>query len=535
MSGFHDDLRGFRKIDKEIIEFSRGNRGGRRRMAIPNEEEFAEREAKLSELEQRIDKEKTSSNSEVKGILADHMLQIIDGMKAQVKESKSQPHRYLHGLLYGIESISQPRDRERNEDNEESRLERTKEMLSKGGDLIKAVENLCSNVPASSRRMVIDSLERIQGQADTAKDKLKDVFSKASDSDLNNLVASLNDIAKLAADIKDQVKTLPEAKATEESFTYGENLKRIYDVDLDELLSWYEDEVEKCNKKVFDMAKELDPNRHPFEILDQDLPACDSAESMFALLRDCVALAREKCQQWVTLPEGEECGVKPVPESIKDFYPWGGYGYEGNVLNGDLKGHVFLNQYNYATITRGWIYMNAIYECYAGHHVHTVKTAAQNMPLTFKIGRAVPLSEGVCMRSETLMQDIYGDKTYPLFTAYRRLHTAVRIMADLAIFQFNQGEEAAVELYMKYLGLARHVAQGQVNSQMRTPGYFTTYYYGLQKLESMQKECGWNDKDYTELIFSSGRFSLDLLPRLIKLNPEERHLLFHNFYPEDER
>jgi uncharacterized protein (DUF885 family) len=319
----------------------------------------------------------------------------------------------------------------------------------------------------------------------------------------------------------------------QDSLEYSDVLRHIYGVEINELLKWYKEEVERCETALIQKAKEIDANRTPLQILEEDLPAADSPEAMFELLRRSVSLAREKCQEYVTLPPGEDCGVKPVAEHIKDYYPWGGYSYHGNLLRGDLTGHVFLNQYNYRTISRGWIYLNAVHECYPGHHTQAVKTAAANMPNAFKMASAVPLSEGICMRSETLMQDIFGDPVYPLFVLYRRLHTSVRIWADLVLHHFKEGEERAKELYVRYLGLADHVAAGQVKSQIVTPGYFTTYYYGLKYLDALQEECGWNNRDFTELIFSCGKLYLHNVRRLVFMPEEDRILLCQQFYPNN--
>ncbi len=77
--------------------------------------------------------------------------------------------------------------------------------------------------------------------------------------------------------------------------------------------------------------------------------------------------------------------------------------------------------------------------------------------------------------------------------------------------------------------LTRPVAQGQVYSQRLAPGYFTTYYHGLQTLKRIQAECGWDDRRFTEMIFSCGKVSLAMLERLIALAERERGGLLQRF------
>lgn len=58
---------------------------------------------------------------------------------------------------------------------------------------------------------------------------------------------------------------------------------------------------------------------------------------------------------------------------------------------------------------------------------------------------------------------------------------------------------------------------------------FLTYYYGLRALERIQAECGWDDRAFTELVFSCGKVSLGILRRLIALSAAERDDLLRRF------
>ena len=150
-----------------------------------------------------------------------------------------------------------------------------------------------------------------------------------------------------------------------------------------------------------------------------------------------------------------------VPDYLKDSYPRGGYFSLGSPLGGRPRGAVFLNADNYRAVTGGWVQLNAIHECYPGHHAQFAKTAAGGMPLSFKVGtvasRAAPPSEGIAVRKETLMQDVFDEPAFPLFVAYRRLHTAVRIWVDLILHHFcpPHAVDEAVALYVEQMRFPR--------------------------------------------------------------------------------
>ncbi len=250
-------------------------------------------------------------------------------------------------------------------------------------------------------------------------------------------------------------------------------------------------------------------------------------------MREFVSLARAQASRLVTLPEGETCEVWPVPEHLRDAYPWGGYFSGGNLLKGNLRGAVFLNVHNHRTLTRGWIKLNAIHECYPGHHAHFVKTAAADMPGSFKIAPmmspAAPFGEALCMRSETLLQDIFDDGRFPLFTRYRRLHTAVRVWVDLLLHHQGASPQRAADVYREQLGFSATVARGQVYAQRLTPGYFTVYHYGHLRLEAIERASSASTRDFSERLFSSGKVSLRTFERLEALSESERNEILHGF------
>jgi len=458
-------------------------------------------------------------------------LETLDVLEARIISDQSFPNRFVGSLIGKMNTLV----------NLDPRCEATRAQLLLGvvtgaPSVLKAVEVLGLQVAQRRRQMLLHALNQLQQFVNKTTPELEGAF--ADSGTVEKLAKRFRDLGALAADTAARVEAAPVPSKSEliQELDYEQTLSRVYGIDINELLSWYRDEVECRNERFYGLAKEIDPERDPFQILDDEIGPFDSPEPILPLMEEYVALARDKSLEYITLPDGETCEVWDVPENLRDSYPWGGYYPGGNSLRGNVRGAVFLNTHNYRTLTRGWAQLNAIHECYPGHHAHFVKTAAGNMPGSFKVAtltsRAAPLNEAVAHRSETLMEDIFGEPAFPLFVAYRRLHTALRIWVDLQLHHFGEDIEKGVDLYEEYMRLDRDVARAQIYSQELTPGYFTVYYYGLKKLRELERECKWEVKPFTEVIFSSGKVSLPILRRLIGLSQEERQQLTGSFYPE---
>ena len=319
---------------------------------------------------------------------------------------------------------------------------------------------------------------------------------------------------------------------------------RLHDelgVELDDLLSWYESEIEKTRAEVLESAAQAIRLTGVEEEIPTTVGAandllwkyagpCDSPEEMYARANTYLKRTRALAHEFVSLPDDEQCLCLKVPSHLRESYPWGGY-ENGDEHHWPVVGQMFLNQFNYQTITDGWIKMNTVHESYPGHHVQFVRRLTDTLPQTLKWGaKYIPLIEGVAHRSERAFEWIFGeDPWFPLFVSYRRHHTSVRIKADLMLFYFGRSVEEATQLYMDELGFARHVARGQVQSQINTPGYFTCYYYGMKKLCDWEAEFGYNKKDYTELLFSIGNMSMENVRRYLELSEEDKKRFREDF------
>ena len=311
-------------------------------------------------------------------------------------------------------------------------------------------------------------------------------------------------------------------------------LKSSVGVDLDEVLSWYDDENEKTRAEVLSIATKLNnkvkTTGDASKLLFKHAGPYSSPEEMFKRANEYLVRARIAAREHIWLPENEVCELVPIPEHLRDYYPWGGYmgDYPSRY---PLYNKIFLNNHNYTAITDGWIKIIALHEAYPGHHAQFIRSAIDPIPETMKRGASsAAFSEGTCLRSERVFEYVFADDPYfPLMIALRRHHASTRVKIDLMLHYFGSTIGEACKVYEKELGFDAATSRSQVLAHEHMPGYFTSYYYGLKKICDIEKELGFETKAFTELLFSVGRVNLRTFEKIAKLSPHSRHSLLHDF------
>ncbi|HSW11068.1 MAG TPA: DUF885 family protein [Bacillota bacterium] len=516
-----------RKLDGEVAAvFCRYEASGtfEGSTLVPSPESLAGFAAESAHLRRRVEAAGRKVRDGGGTVLAAHLGELLELLEARVLSDQEYPHRFIAPIMGQLQTILCLDDRSDGE-----RLALTVGLLEGVPAVLSEACRHAMRLPEARRQIALDVLQRLGNYLDGLETQLEVRLAGVPSSERSRSGTCAKAARSAVGDALSRIRDVgPGVRAASpEAFSYRDTLRLIFGMDLDELLGWHRDEVEKCDHAFRSMAKAIDPVRSPFEILEQDLAPYDSPEAMYTAMRGYVRAARDLALDHISLPQGEQCEVWQVPDYLADSYPWGGYFSRGNPFLRVLRGAVFLNQHNYRTITRGWVILNAIHECYPGHHAHYVKTVAADAPHSFKaasglMSRGAPLTEALAMRTETLLQDGFGEQAFPLFVAYRRLHTAVRVWADLALHHFGQGAEAAVELYRRYLGFAPSVARAQVYAQELAPGYFTVYYYGLKRLAELEAACGWPGPDFAETVFGCGKLSMNMVGRVLELTETDR-------------
>lgn len=537
-------LRKYRELDRECALLSKYqmDEGEEKNFFIPTEENMDKMWEKLELL--KISVENLEEPDAVFSMVKHHFGDFLESLEYIFRDKEKHPEMDYLGLHWEIENTSRL-NRHPDEERCAGLVQRIKELC----DASEIVLDLIKKKTEKEERIgVAEELWKESRMIENYMIDLKTyfpTFSEGQNKQMDKALASARDIliwmaeelgGEFQYELEKEEEDLSRSVKMEEK-VYRDLLRKQLGVSLDELLSWYEDEIEKTRQEVFDIADKLDvPEETPKtmqeinELLFRYEGPCDSPEEMLDRAEEYLKRTRKLAHEYVRLPEDEICRCVAVPFCCKDSYPWGGY-EGGDFSVRPLIGQMFLNVYNYRNVTDGWIKLNALHEAYPGHHVQYVRAAVDETPETVKIGaKLVPLLEGTCLRTERAFEDLFSeDPFFPLFVAYRRHHASVRICADLKLFYYGSSLEEVIQLYEKELGFDRVTARGQVRAHQNSPGYFTCYYYGMKKICEWEKEYGFSKKEFTELLFSAGYISIERFEELVKMEEDERQRYYHEF------
>ncbi len=474
--------------------------------------------------------------------LKNHFQEFLMGRVSQSKTTFDRPGRFVGGLTGFIDYMGRIDSRE-----PQARHELFMERFGQADALWDGIESMLPVTESGHISALADDCKMLGKFAMQAKALVPEQYKGLSQPALNEIEDTLAEVAAKSAVWAEKARAAiagtREASSGEgaqgklDEDVYRTLLRDELGIELDELLSWYDDEVESTREDVFQIASRINLGATPHpkdmagvvEVLNRFAGPAQSPDEMFERMRGYLVRAQKAARELVKLPE-EYCRVVPTPTQYRDSYPWGGYG-GGCPKRRPLLGEVFLNDGNYKAITDGWIKVNAVHECYPGHHVQWVRATLDPLPETVKMGaRSVPLLEGACLRTERLMEPIFPeDPFYPLFVAYRRHHTATRIKADLYLRYFGKSIDEVVDLYVEEMAFDRNTARGQVRAQEFQVGYFNTYYYGLKALTDFESKYKYSKKDFTELIFGLPHVSLQSLENFLKMDASDQQRILTGF------
>ena len=499
--------RAVQQLDRDIAELFFAYEGSQQfegELTIPTDDTMKTWLNRVQTYQNRVEKESMHS------FWRDHFGEVLTSLTTQVELDLDRPYKFINRLTSAIDHLSSADQRS---PRERSALIGKKARYAR--ELLDTVLSRLTRKNQATRLEAADSARVLKSGAQHAAG----YWSKKG---FEETAATLEQIGKMADDFSLRLTEL-ETQELEPTLSYRRILENGYGLSFDWVLSWYRSALSGEGEAMRHLASIIDPKRSAPQILQEDLGAYPNPREMFGAMEEYVGQAQTQAQRYVKLPSGEGCTVEAMPELVKQTSPWGAY-YGGDVLGGDLKGRVVLNDDNYQHVTRGWLEMMAVHECYPGHHTHRIKTAASKLPLTFKcdyLASAV-ITEGIAHRSETLLKDIFPEAAYPLFVQYRRVHTTARIKVDVDFFINNKPLDEVHKIYCEEMGLDEKTARAQARAHLLIPGAHVTYYSGMQKLQELQCQLGWNDQRFTEAIFGHGFISANTLSALLRLTEEER-------------
>ncbi len=537
-------IRDYRKFDSQlsaINDILNGGGDAKPDLFIPDKKHRLQVESQLSSAKNHLDT--LQSPDPVSTLLKSHFSDYLDAQISELRTRYENPATQI-SVFRSLFEAMMVKDTRADQIKAEIMLGK----LSRTAEMFKAIKSLLNDVKPvyllearEACQTNIKNFTRLHGQLQTNMPDLSaDMYNQLGVAFQTFITQNQDMQAELEQRLKQTA--LPE-QTTDESIlkldpeVYANHLLQRHGVLLSELLNWHEEEIAKTRHSVLEIAGRLPiPEAASANsmaavnaILLKYAGPAPTVEEMFRRTREYIKRTAAACKDYVRLPE-ETCVIINTSEALKESFPWGGYG-GGCKRRRPLQGETFLNGYNFQAVTDGWMKMLTVHESYPGHHVQFVRTTVDPLPETLKRGaRHTPLMEGGPHRSEKLFEFVFQeDPFYPLFVAYRRHHTAVRIKADLMLRYFGNPIKDVVQLYCDELDFDWNTARGQVKAQEYMLGYFTCYYYGYKLISQWEQEYNFNEKEYTELLFSAGRMSMSNFKLFLDLTEEQRNSFLKDY------
>lgn len=534
-----------RLLDKELSLFSDKIRSMRQHetvLFVPNVENFELSRRELDVLKNKVNS--ITANDKVTELIQSHFRDFLDGQSLFLNNLYERPAEHVNLFLDTFRNIARYDSRP---DTEKCKI--LIERFRQAGRIWNGMLPWLNNVSEMYLKELIDYCNLFIRVMMEESKRIQAYFPGLNERQQHEVIDIIQKLSGKMGDWIEQAGLIALSKESSRQLKGGESdilkfdepyyrlLLNNYGIGLDELLSWHEDEVENTRNEIFEIAGKLkitDPMsknmRDVNNILFKYAGPSDSPKEMYEKAAKYMNRARLVCHEYLTMPDDETCIIGDTPEQYKFSWPWGGYG-DGCPKRRPLTGEYFLNSSNYKAVTDGWSKMMSLHEVYPGHHAQFVRRTLDTIPETMKIGaKGIPLLEGTAHRSERAFEFVFEeDQFYPLFVAYRRHHTSVRIKADLWLRFYGRPIQDVVQLYVDELDFDRKSARGQVKQQEEMQGYFTNYYYGMKKLEDWEIQYGYDKKGFTEILFSLGMVSLSNVERFLKLNDTEKKSLLSDY------
>lgn len=503
-------------LDNEVVELYRSFQ---RDVFIPSAEHVAGIKLKIRELKENVIKVKSAiCHEDIKAnAWADHLLELLDSLDVEIDESLRYPSKFIRALGFKIHRVLFE------EGSLDEKLDKIGELVDKMRDFFEALSSVTHKAKDDRVKKAIEVAE---GLVRDLKHIIK-VFLKDLETTLSTdkqkyfvLIRYLSEIGfHISSYITKAESYIGKNREVLEDVPYEIYVERKFSLRLGWIDRWYKEEFKQTITKFEDLAKKIDPSKHPLETLKSTIHSPYSApEEMFNDMKKLLEIARTHAREYLDFPEHVECQVVGVREFEKDIYPMG-YAATPDPLEGRLKCRIALNQFNYQSFSRGWIMMMAIHEAYYGHNIHAIKVALADVPRSFKMVNSLgtPLSEGLAHRGEEILQHIYGDDKFPLFVAWRRVHTALRVYIEMELHHHKKiSLEDAVKLYVDIMGFDEHTARGLVEWHLENRGYNLCYLAGYKMIEvfrSLLKDM--DEKTFNNVLFTSGYVSMNTLKKLL--------------------
>ena len=119
-----------------------------------------------------------------------------------------------------------------------------------------------------------------------------------------------------AKQIQNMVESMPISSLQAIDIPFEFSLEKGMQVDLEYVLSWYEQDVEYRREEFFRAATEIDPHRDAYDLLNNGSPGYEGVDELLDDMRRMLVDLRESCLHFIDLPDSDICGVGLIPDKM---------------------------------------------------------------------------------------------------------------------------------------------------------------------------------------------------------------------------
>lgn len=515
------ELDGIRALDVEVSKLVSKYLGG----PWPQEQPFVPTQENLDAVNSEIASASKKVSSLEDRFWREHLTAALESLAFQIECNTKMPYEH-------ITRLSSVLDRLLGRSGAQPAADRALEISSKLAGIeavVDAVDTLVSTRGAAlAKSQLADVLPALLKNLQRAVDFVSEHAGSAGVKSDGERAG-----AKAMAAVKrvlSKVRSIPVAEMDRVDIPFEVSVEKGMQAPLSYILSWYEEDAKKRREEYFRIAEEMFPGQDPAVV--EKGGGYDSIDALFKDMRRILDHLQAECRRFVDLPEGEYCEIGLIPETWRMMVP--GFMY--------MNGFVAINPDNLGSYSRVGLETTAAHEVYPGHHVHSVKSAKNALPYTFRLPLfwSRCLQEGMCDRSMCLMTPYFKEPAARLSVAKRLWFTSNRVKSEVDIYYNKKPIKAIIDNYMTNLGLPEYNAHAQTRAHLMRPADAISYYTGMKYLDDLYKERGGDLKAFTNEVFSYGQIPLNTQKNILSLTPAKKEQLRTftanstvNFTPEE--
>ncbi|USZ73696.1 DUF885 domain-containing protein [Natronosalvus halobius] len=275
----------------------------------------------------------------------------------------------------------------------------------------------------------------------------------------------------------------------------------MLNMDGNELYEFGRERIDRYERKMDELAEQIDPNSSWVDVLDSVKDDHPTSENLRRAYEDETMLARDHCLEHdlISFPVGETVDIEWMPEFMRDAYPiakpWVSPPFEDG-LSGkwyitpvDTEASAEEQEQHLRDNSWAWIRGIAQHEMYPGHHLHLAIHKQIASPLRLQFTSPVYL-EGWGLYTEELFYEtgLLDEPALRLMQLRNSLWRAVRIVIDTGLHTRGMTPEEAIELLVDRARLEPRWAESEVQRYTMRPTYPSSYLVGLSQLIDIREK-----------------------------------------------